>query len=255
VVRIIPGRRSENEVPIKVKEEECKKMKNTKILFAVFALLYAASTVSAYDPLGLNLPNGTVTLVVAGMATDTAMMYINLENVPEGYAVSNGQYLGWCVNPDKPLYYPNYLYYARLYSSYDTELPETARSVNWNKINYMVNAYRKGELADACYGLPVRDDEIQTLMWKYLGYDKNWGAPSPNCLGTLETVVDENSASYVPGEGDSVGVICDNGNDWQVVFIEIAYKPIATAPEVAGLAMAIAMVAPAFGYLLVKKRK
>jgi hypothetical protein len=229
-------------------------MKHTKILFAVFALFYAASAVSAYDPLGLNLPNGTITLVVNGMATDTAMMYIDLQNVPDGYAVSNGQYLGWCVNPDKPLYYPNYLYYATLYSSYDTELPETAKNVNWNKINYMINAYRKGSLADSCYGQPVRDDEIQTLMWKYLGYDKHWGAPSMDCVGSLEAIVDANGAGYIPIEGDSVGVICDNGNDWQVVFIEIPYTPIATAPEVAELAMAIAMVAPAFGYLLVKRK-
>jgi hypothetical protein len=229
-------------------------MKHTKILFAVLALFFSASMASAYDPLGLNLPNGTVTLTNAGMATDTAMMYINLENVPEGYAVSNGQYLGWCVNPEKPLYYPNYLYYARLYSSYDTDLPASAQSVNWKKINYLVNSYRKGELSGACYNVfPVRDDEVQTLMWRYLGYDRKWGDASTQCVNALQTVIDANGADYMPASGDTVGVICDNGVDWQVVFIEIPYT--ATAPEIAGLAMAIAMISPVFGYLLVKKRK
>ena len=238
----------------KSRRKRAKKMKHTKILFAVLALFFYASTASAYDPLGLNIPNGTVTLSVAGMATDTAMMYINLENVPEGYAISNGQYLGWGVNPEKPLYYPNYFYYnTRLYSSYDTELPAAAQSVNWKKINYLISSYRKGELSGACYGLPVRDDEVQTLMWKYLGYDRKWGSASTNCLGSLETIVDANGADYMPVSGDSVGVICDNGVDWMVVFIEVPYT--ATAPEIAGLALAVALISPAFGYLLVKKRK
>jgi hypothetical protein len=229
-------------------------MKHKKILFAVCALFFAASMASAYDQLGLNLPSSTVTLAITGMASDTAMLYVSLENVPPGYAVSDGQYLGWGVNADKPLIYPRY-YDSRLYSSYDTELPASAQSVNWKKINYLVNSYRKGELSGACYSFPVRDDEVQTLIWRYLGYAKKWGAASTQCVDTLQSIVDAGGADYMPDSGDSVGVICDNGADWQVVFIEVPYAPTVAAPELAALAMAVALVSPAFGYLLVKKRK
>lgn len=227
------------------------KMKYTNLLCAVFALVFAASAASAYDPLGLNLPNSTVRLSVTGMATDSAAMYIKLENVPEGYDVSNGVYLGWCANPDQPMYYPNYYFNTKLYSSYDTELPAKVQNENWTKINYLVNKYRQGGYSDMCLPQGVRDDEIQTMIWQYLGYSKHWGMPSMICVAKLELEVAANGTGYAPSSGDYVGVVCDNGNEFQVTFIEIPYV---MAPEVAALALAVAMISPAFGYLLVKKR-
>jgi len=202
-------------------------MKYEKILCAVFALVSAAGAASAYDPLGLNLPNSTVRMYVTGLASDSAMVYITLENVPEGYDVSNGVYLGWCANPNKPLIYSQtdnpYYYQTRLYSSYDTALPEKVQSPNWKKINYLVNTYRKGGFTGVCRN-PVRDDEIQTMIWRYLGYDKSFGMPSEICIMILDGLVNEsNGAEFVPSSGDYVGVVCDNGDDYQVTFIEIPY--------------------------------
>jgi hypothetical protein len=228
-------------------------MKQKKMLFAVFALFYSVSIAAAYDPLGLEFPDSPVSLSVENVSNESAFLYVSLENVPEGYSVSDGRYPGWCVNPDKPLYYPEYSYYPRMYSSYETELPVSVRSVNWKKINYLINAYRKGGLDDVCFGLPVRDDEVQTLIWRFLGYDRKWGAPSMDCVDALQVLVDADGADYKPVSGESVGVICDNGNDWRAVFIEIPYT--AAAPKLAGLAAALAMVTPTFGFLLVKKRK
>jgi hypothetical protein len=226
-------------------------MKNTKILFAVLALICAATIATAADPLGLNLPTSTVTLTIPGLAGNTAQIYIKLANVPAGYDVTNGQYLGWCADPDNIIYYPNVPYNARLYSSYDNALPQNAASANWPKINYLVNKYRKGGFSGTC-ATAVRDDEIQTIIWSFLGHSNVWGTPSTACMTAIKADVNANGASYVPASGDVVGIVADNGRYVQVVFLELPYV---TAPEIAGLAMAIAMISPAFGYLLVKKRK
>jgi hypothetical protein len=221
-------------------------MKNTNAFFAVLALVCAATMAAAVDPLGLNLPASAVTLTIPGLAGDTAAMYIKLANVPAGYDITNGQYLGWCADPDYNIYYPNVPYSARLYSSYDTILPPEAVSANWPKINYMVNKYRKGGFSCA------RDDEIQTLIWSYLGHSDVWGAPGDTCMTSIKENVEEYGADYMPESGDVVGIVADSGRYVQVVFLELPYV---TAPEVAQLALAVALITPAFGYLLVKKRK
>jgi hypothetical protein len=225
-------------------------MKNTKILFAVLALIFAASIATATDQLGLNLPASAVTLTIPAFAGDSATMYIKLANVGNGYDVANGKYLGWCADPSRDIYMDT-TYSARLYSSYDDALPQNAASANWPKINYLVNKYRKGGFSGTCQ-TAVRDDEIQTAIWSLLGHSDVWGTPNTNCVAAIKADAIANGTNYVPASGDVVGIVADSGSRVQVVFLELPYV---TAPEVAGLAMAIAMISPAFGYLLVKKRK
>jgi len=75
-------------------------------------------------------------------------------------------------------------------------------------------------------------------------YDKSFGMPSEICIMILDGLVNEsNGAEFVPSSGDYVGVVCDNGDDYQVTFIEIPY--VAAAPELAPVAMAVALVSPA----------
>jgi len=170
------------EVPIAVMEVEwLKKMKHTNALCAIFALLAVSSFASAYDPLGLNLPASMVTLTIPGLAGDTAYVYVTLANVPAGYDVSNGEYLGWCADPDNVIYYPDVPYNARLYSSYDTSLPQNVQSANWSKINYMINKYRKGGFTGVC-STTVRDDEIQTMIWRYLDTTSHLVCPVKSAL-------------------------------------------------------------------------
>jgi len=59
----------------------------------------------------------------------------------------------------------------------------------------------------------------------------------------------------VPDAGDYATVLCD-ANDGetmlkQVIFVEVPFP----APEAASIVAAIAMVSPAFGYLLIKRKK
>lgn len=232
-----------------IKVELVGKMDCWKLLCAVCALVCVSGFASAYDPLGLNLPTGIVTMSVVGMATDNATMYVDFSDIPEGYDIKNGRYLGWCANPDRPLYYPK-SYNTQLYSSYDTNLPPEVSSANWNKINYLVNTYRKGGYATTCN---ARDDEVQTLIWKYMGYSNKWGAPSMICVALIEMDVEANGANYVPAPGDYVGIVCDNGDNFQLVFIELPYLPV-SAPEASVLVLAVAVASPAFGYLLVKRK-
>lgn len=234
-----------------MEESEKNKMKHTNVLYAVLAMLCVATIASAYDPLGLDLPTSAVTLKVPGLAGPSAQIYITLSNVPAGFDVTNGQYLGWCADPNHDIWYPNVPYSARLYSSYDDSLP-VASSGNWPEINYVVNKFRKGGFSSVC-ATTVTDDEIQTVIWSYLGYANVYGTPNPACMAAIKAdVTANNGGSFVPTSGDVVGLVANNGQNVQVVFLELPYT---TAPEVAGLAMAVAMISPAFGYLLVKRKK
>ena len=222
-------------------------MKKTmkKIMVLLIGMTMLASMAAASDPLGLNLPPNPVKLRVTSLASD-AYINVELSTVPGGYDVSNGNYKGWCADPDTTIYLGKY-YSTTLYSSYDTNLPGYAQDNDWDKINYMVNEFRDGS-----YSCATRN-EIQTLVWEYLDYPgEKLGSPDPTCMSIIRADVNANGNGFMPGSGDIVGVVCDNGVKVQLLFIEIFYFP---APELMGALLVMALVSPAFIYLVIKKRR
>jgi hypothetical protein len=170
---------------------------------------------------------------------------VTLSGILGGYDIENGEYKGWCADPSTGI---GGTHNTTLYSVYDCDLPFYAQNENWPKINYMVNEYRKGN-----YDCATKY-EIQKLIWDYLGYSAwGWGAVNASCEALVKADVDSNGNGYIPQRGDLVAVLCDtDSGELQLIFIELQYF---FAPEMVAAVVVIALISPAFAYLLRKRRE
>ncbi len=81
-----------------------------------------------------------------------------ISNMPPGnYSITNGTYIFWCVDEPTSIYV-NILYRIHLYDSYDPNLPDYLKSINWDKVTYIVN--NKGS-ADP-------KTQIQVAIWHFI---------------------------------------------------------------------------------------
>jgi hypothetical protein len=249
----------------KVKEESKKMMKHAKTAIILVTMLIAATAATAVDPLGLNLPTDPVTMDIVHPGYNS-YWGVTFSGIAAGYDVTNQRYPGWCADSNTPLDPGTYT--AKLYSTYDTALPPYAQNANWDKITYMVNQYRAG--AYPCAN--TQGYEIQTLIWNYIGQSYVWGPIDETCKETIKADVDANGDGFVPSGGDVATVLVDANEcnavkvdgveqsamvneicvpTKQLIFVEIPFP----APELTSALAAIALVSPAFGYLLVKRKK
>lgn len=148
---------------------------------------------SAYADCNLNLPPSQVNMV----ATDGASSYfdITLSSVPMGYDVTNGVYLGWCI--DRSVTMPRGSTFAvMLYSSCDPPSDPALDGYEWDKVNYILN--NKPSAATI--------DEIQQAIWNYVNLE---GPYTAELAGALAIVADAeaNGDGFVPGPGEVVAVI------------------------------------------------
>ena len=84
----------------------------------------------------INLPPDFVSMIVES-GTDSHWNIL-LSNVPEGYDVTNGEYLGWCIQRGVAID-TGVLLLAKLYCSYDYCKPEIWQDDDWDKVNYIIN--------------------------------------------------------------------------------------------------------------------
>jgi hypothetical protein len=239
------------------------KMKGTTKFGAVLMLaVMIAATATASDPLGLNLPATPVTMTLSNPGA-TSYFNVKFEGIAAGYDVRNINYPGWCADANHTIGMGTQT--ARLYSTYDTALPSYAQNADWDKITYMVNKYRANGYSCA----NTQGYEIQSLVWDYMGLAYSWGPVDATCKATIKADVEANGNNFVPGAGDIATVlvdtnVCGQTNDVigaatfgtcvqtkQIIFVEIPFP----APELTSALAAIALVSPAFGYLLVKRKK
>lgn len=214
------------------------KMKKPTLILAVLMLASFATAAPT-----LNLPTGDVTMFITHPGAQS-YWGVAFSGIGGGYDIHDGTYIGWCADADTTIGAGSHQ--TKLYSIYET-LPSHAQNENWTKINYMVDKYRDGGYSCAT------KYEIQTLIWSYLGYDAVWGSPNAACMDSIRSDVDLNGDAFEPGSGDVVAVLCDTADGKkQLIFIELPYF---LAPEVLGALAAIGLASPAFGYLLVKRRK
>lgn len=145
---------------------------------------------------------------------------ITISNVGSGFDVRDGTYPGWCiqdhVNGTTPI--------ARLYSSYDPNLPLDVRVLPWGQINYLLN-HKQGDAR-----------AVQTAMWLLLG------SPDPD-FGLTTTALDMANAAaahpdFKPGPGQIVAVIVYSDGmmpypqSTQEVIIEVPVLPVTPAQTV-----------------------
>lgn len=184
----------------------------------------------------LNLPPDPVTMAVY----DGTISYFDtvLSDVPSGYDVTNGTYIGWCIDIryDIPR---NTTFSVMLYSSCDP--PAGLVGERWDMINYILN-HKQGEMMD-----------IQHAIWYFMKYpdgtpEAEW-RPGYTPTPAAQAIVDDamaNGAGFVPGPGEVVAVICYPDEPTQISIIELrkwAPKQFTasgafdgfTAPEISGL--------------------
>ena len=187
-------------------------MKNVSIKKAVVLEIAVILVSIAFIPvvnaqncnLIIRLPANPVTMVVDKTASNS-YFDTTLSNVPSGYDVSNGDYLGWCIDLDHNIA-NNTSYQVSLYSSYNTSMPSYLWHNNLSKVNYILNN-KQGSW-----------QQVQNAMWYLLDFGDN-GLNSDGWAMVNDAIA--NGSSFCPGVGDVIAIIADAGTDVQYTVIEL----------------------------------
>ncbi|MFA5103231.1 MAG: hypothetical protein WC525_08760, partial [Candidatus Thermoplasmatota archaeon] len=145
-------------------------------------------------PVIINVVNGTVSYY------DLA-----LSGVPDGYDVTNGHYVSWCIQRDT-IMPRNINHNVTLYSSYDPNLPDSVKDYEWHQINYILN-HKNGYDKTA----------IQEAIW-YLTDQKS--TTNPNALALLQEA-SEFGTDFEPHVGQIIAVIAIGSPLIQRVIFEV----------------------------------
>ncbi|MDH7506311.1 MAG: PKD domain-containing protein [Candidatus Thermoplasmatota archaeon] len=164
----------------------------TIVTITIFLLsIFSASTISSTP--SLNLPPKTCDIKMRAEDGVNSWFNIYLLNVPSGYDVVDGLYPGWCAQKDIQMN-GKVNHSICLYSSYDPNLPESYKSENWSKINYVLN-HKKGD-----------KNSIQKVIWFYIsleGYPKD----DPDAKAMIADA--DNNSDFVPQPGQIIAIITE----------------------------------------------
>lgn len=158
----------------------------------------------------VSLPPTPVTMVVY----DGTISYFDtvLSNVPSGYDVTDGTYLGWCVDLRYTIPRGPTTHEVMLYSSCDP--PADLTGERWDMVNYILN-HKQGGMSD-----------IQYAMWYFInlvypvgGYSPSGGYPA-DALAMINDAL-MNGNGFVPGSGEVIAIICYPLMETQISIIEL----------------------------------
>jgi uncharacterized repeat protein (TIGR02543 family) len=152
----------------------------------------------------IKLPANLVTLMVQHTSTNS---YFNstLSDVPLGYDISNGSYLGWCIDLSHSIA-DNTFYQVYLYSSYNKSMPSYLWHNNLSKVNYILNN-KQGSTW-----------QVQKAIWYILDFGDS-GLNSDGWAMINDTIA--NGSDFCPGVGDIIAIIADAGTGVQYTVIEL----------------------------------
>ncbi|NWG35952.1 MAG: hypothetical protein HXY42_16095, partial [Chloroflexi bacterium] len=202
-----------------------------KLFSLVFALILAVSVflprhvlaASPTSPFNTTLNSGVSATVHYSdwLAGTNSTLDIFLSDILENTDLSNGTYVGWCIQPRiTGLMHGEH---AVIYSSLSEEaLPSELAGLPWDKINYVLNHKIRG---DGKTDLEYFED-VQTAIWLLVGDDDPEFGVSPEAQ---QMVDDANAnAGFMPGNGDLVafivysdGINRSNEDFVQEVIIEV----------------------------------
>ena len=140
-----------------------------------------------------------------------AYWLVTITNQPAGYALTNGNYRGWCADYDVSI--ESGVQYKPVAYLSTQPLPPHLADPNWSRINYILN-HKQGSAFD-----------VQAALWRFIG-----GPVSPfdPVFGTLTAAGSNMVAAaslygtgYLPGPGEVSAVLLDVGPGNQLHFIEI----------------------------------
>jgi len=182
-------------------------LRKIKITFAIFfvslLLILTSPTYVLADAPYILLPSSEITMEVIKYPGENCYYNIMLSDVPSGYHVSDGIYLGWCV--DEYHYISvGVEYSARMYSSYDENNPHP--DPDWDKVNYILN-HKQGT-----------KDDIKEAIWFFVD---GGNMPSTEEGRNMVEEAENNGEGFVPGPGQVLAVILWIDNGTQVPIIEV----------------------------------
>ncbi|MCD6468328.1 MAG: hypothetical protein J7L32_03345, partial [Thermoplasmata archaeon] len=151
----------------------------------------------------LSLPTESVTMVVH--PGSSSYFDTTLSDVPHGYDVTNGTYVGWCCDEDHTIT-PGTVYSVHLYSSYDPNMPDYFKDPDWDMVNYILNHKQ---------GTP---DDVQAAIWYFIDHGN---MPSSQAGKDMVNDALAHGEGFKPACGQIMAVICDAGENVQHTFIEV----------------------------------
>jgi hypothetical protein len=166
-------------------------------------VIISAILVGYAEATSLNLPLTPVTMEVS----DGIFSYFttSLSDVPAGYDVHNGTYLGWCIDRETVIPRSPATHEVMLYSSYDP--PADLAGYQWDMVNYILN-HKQGEMMD-----------IQEAIWYFI----DLSGPYTPTTSTAQAIVDDalaNGDGFIPGPCEAIAVICYT-RETQMTIIEL----------------------------------
>lgn len=172
---------------------------NLKKVIPIVAIIIITSassfnrTIATYDL--LILPKNSIILEVRD---GTQSYYLTkLSNVPDYYDISNGEYLGWCIDTRTDLPRSPAKHIVILYSSLNPhELPAGLIDQKWNMVNYILNHKPLGAQA--------RD--IQEAIWYFINLNGGY-SPKSNVAKMLVAEAEANGANFTPTMGQIAAVV------------------------------------------------
>jgi len=200
------------------------------IATATLALAFLITTNSAYaSVLNINLPSGEVSLTIQWPSSE-CYYYVWLSDVPSGYHVSNGRYLGWCVD-EYHVIIPGETYRAEMYSTYDPDNPHPDE--DWDMVNYILN-HKQGSWED-----------VQDAIWFFVDGGR-W--PSNPAGQAMVNDALANGEGFVPGPGQTLAVILYIDGYTQIPIIEVTVPVQNVVPQYPlGTALGLIAFVAAFG--------
>ncbi|MEM2738680.1 MAG: hypothetical protein QXK93_06825 [Candidatus Bathyarchaeia archaeon] len=190
--------------------------KTIPMFYAIIILLPAIISATHAAEKDLNLPSEPVRIEVF----DGVESYFltKLLDVPEGYDVTNGTYLGWCIDTRTEMVRSPATHPARLYSSLNP--PGELANKEWNMVNYILN--NKPE------NVTVQD--VQQAIWYFVNIDGNYTPTSQTAWQIINDAL-QYGGGFTPENGQVVAVICypinllPQPSGVQISIIEVEIKP------------------------------
>jgi len=226
-------------------------MKNFKkiliiLITSLFALTIISSAYAYANGPSISLPTEPVSMHIT-WPVPKCYYNVTLGNVSSGYHVSNGEYLGWCIDTHHYIH-NNTLYNATMYSSYDPNNPyyNSCPYANWTKINYILN--HKSESATV--------DDVQNAIWYFIpGHIPKEHTPLTDEAWAMISDAEANGTNFIPGPGQIMGVVLWIDNNIQTSIIEV-YVPFQNVvPEYPfGTILGVATFIGAFGIFKYRRK-
>jgi hypothetical protein len=222
-----------------------KTRRNSAIGFTILMIFFSV-LVSQVAATGneLNLPSTPVTLEVIYPGT---VSYFNttLSEVSSGYDVTNGTYLGWCIDTATEMAPSPATHEVTLYSSLNP--PGSLTAYNWTMVNYVLN-HKQGTFWD-----------VQDAIWYFVDIDGGY-IPPLNNTAAWNMINDAlaNGTGFIPTNDQTIAVICfpetvlPGSPSVQISIIEVTTPVVPEFPQF--LILPLFMIATLLGVIAYRRK-